>query len=167
MKESPINYVENFHSNDVTRLQEILDEKEDAIEHLRICLNRAESEINNLQKQNKDHKTSGPSKNVTLEEIRKVLPMLSDNQIALMSGEKKRVNWTSDEISNGFAMSYFNRRGYNFMIHKLKIASPSMRTLQEWAESMTVAPGILKDSFLVLKSLRNSLTEGESQVNRF
>lgn len=103
-------------------------------------------------------------KKVTLEEVRDLLPMLTINQLSLMTGAKKRVNWTTDEIANGFAMSFFSTRGYNYLINKLQIPEPSVRTLQEWGENVSVKPGILNDSLTVLKALRETLTDGESQV---
>lgn len=151
---------------DNEQLETLLNEKDDLIHHLKMCLNNAENEINALRKQ--IHVQSPPSeeKNI-IKEIGTILPMLTSNQISLMSGIKKRVNWTSDEIATGFALSYFSRRGYEFLIHKLRIALPSVRSLHEWSENITIAPGILKDSFTVLKALRDNLKEVDSQVKSF
>ncbi|KAG4068974.1 hypothetical protein HA402_005635 [Bradysia odoriphaga] len=91
--------------------------------------------------------------------------MLTDNQIALMTKKKKRVNWTCDEIAKGFTLSFFNRRGYDYLIHSLQYPLPSLRTLQIWSSNMSLVPGkILTDSFIVLKALSETLSNGERQV---
>lgn len=142
-------------------LQRTIEEKNFETQNLRNCLKMSEAEISNLRKKIQS-KAYFPK--VSTDEIHNILPMLTKNQLSLMTGEKLRVNWTNEEVATGFALSYFSRRGYNYLIHKLLIPQPSVRTLQEWAQNMSVKPGILKDSLVVLKGLRETLTEGESQV---
>ena len=147
---------------DVEELRQIIIRKDDVIDDLRNCLVRNETEIKHFQKK---IKTKTELSNEELQNLIKImLPMLTENQIKIMTSQKKRVNWTCDEISIGFALSFFSRRGYAYLIYKLQYPLPAIRTLQLWSQNMNIAPGILKDSFVVLKAMRNSLTDGESQV---
>lgn len=73
-------------------------------------------------------------------EIRKFLPMLTENQISIMTKRKKQVHWTVDEIANGFTHCYLGKRRYNFTIHSLGIPQPSVRTLHRWVEKINVSP---------------------------
>lgn len=155
--EAPVDY-----PHDVATLRRILKEKDDVINDLKFCLASADGEVQGLQKQMKSE--NSVSTEITKAEICKLFPMLTSNQISLMTKEKKQVQWTVDEIANGFTHSYFGKRGYNFTIHNLGIPKPSIRTLQRWAQKMKVAPGFLDDSFVVLDGLSKTYAEAERQV---
>lgn len=127
-----------------------------------MCLVRNEKQIKDLQKKTMAKTELTNTEIFNLTEI--LFPMLTKNQISIMTKQKKRVNWTRDEISIGFALSFFSRRGYLYLIHKLCYALPSIRTLQLWSQNLNIAPGILGGSIVVWQALRSSLTEGESQV---
>lgn len=147
---------------DVNELRQLIFQRDDLIDDLRECLVRNETEIKKLQK------TITTKTDLSHEQlpnfIKSMFPMLTENQIAVMTRQKKRVNWTCDEISIGFALSFFSKRGYVYLIHKLQYALPSIRTLQVWSQNISIVPGFLKDSAIVLTALRKTLTEGESQV---
>ncbi|KAJ6639791.1 Transposable element P transposase [Pseudolycoriella hygida] len=148
----------------VSELRELLVQKDDLVEDLRMCLIRNEKEIPMLQnRMSKFDLSVEEQRNLIID----LLPMLTENQITLMTKQKKRVNWTCDEISIGFALSFFSRRAYMYLIYQLQYALPAIRTLQLWSQNMDIGPGILKDSFTVLKAMRNSLTEGEAQCGNF
>ncbi|KAJ6644629.1 hypothetical protein Bhyg_09598 [Pseudolycoriella hygida] len=148
----------------VNELRELLVQKDDLVEDLRMCLIRNEKEIAMLQnRMSKFDLSVEEQRNLIID----LLPMLTENQITLMTKQKKRVNWTCDEISIGFALSFFSRRAYRYLIYQLQYALPAIRTLQLWSQNMDIGPGILKDSFTVLKAMRNSLTEGEAQCGNF
>ncbi|KAJ6639291.1 Transposable element P transposase [Pseudolycoriella hygida] len=153
---------ENYTHMDEDQLRQEIAKKDDLIKNLRICLLRNESEMKALQTQIKTKPNL--SHEETLKTIELLFPMLSKNQINIMTNQKKRVNWTCEEISTGFALSFFSRRGYCYLIHKLHYPLPSIRTLQLWSQKMTIGPGIIEDSFVVMAAMRSSLTEGESQV---
>lgn len=142
-------------------LRQLLVERDDLVEDLRTCLVRNESEIIRLRKQISEF---GLSIEEQLKLIARLLPMLTENQIKLMTKQKKWVKWTCDEISIGFALSFFSRRAYRYLLYQLQYPLPAIRTLQLWGQKMNIGPGTLTDSLTVLKALRNSLTEGESQV---
>lgn len=147
---------------DVKELQQLLLEKENEIKDLKSCLAINELEISRLQKGNMG--TASLRDNLQ-NEFGRFFPMLTPNQIALMTGQKKRVNWTCEEIARGFTLSFFHKRAYNYTINSLKFPLPAIRTLQKWSENMSVLPGVvLKDSLVVLKALSATLTEGQRQV---
>lgn len=131
------------------------------IEELKLCLQKKEEEIAKLQKLLASQELS---KSETVEFIKKQLPMLTENQIKLMTKQKKKVYWTTGEIATGFTLSYFNSRGYNYLIQKLEYPLPAIRTLNDWAQKLTIAPGILNDVLFMLKNYAQTLTEAERQV---
>lgn len=152
----------DYQPDSIANLQRKLKEKDDIIKDLKLCLSRTEDEMKGLQKQ---VKIGNPiSKDTLKAEVSKLFPMLTANQIAIMTKEKKKVVWTVEEVATGFTHSYLGKRGYNFTIHKLGIPLPSIRTLQRWGEKMKVAPGFLDDSFIILKGLSKTYTEAERQV---
>ncbi|KAG4065025.1 hypothetical protein HA402_004148 [Bradysia odoriphaga] len=156
-KEMQIDYPMDAHS-----LLRMLKEKENVIDDLKLCLSRTNNDFQNLRNQ---FMSENRVRNIVSEtEIQKMLPMLTPNQIALMTKRKNKVRWTVDEIANGFTHCYLSKRGYNFTIHNLGIPQPSVRTLHRWAENMNVSPGVLKDSLIVLDGLSKTLTEAERQV---
>lgn len=139
--------------------------KESLIHDLKVCLARTEKELKKTQTQ---QKIQTPISAEQLQvELNKMLPMLTTNQLALMTKEKKRVNWTPDEISTGFAHSYLGKRGYNFSIHKLGIPQPSIRTLQKWGEKINIVSGILEECLTILKAMGDTFSEVERQVRIF
>lgn len=148
----------------IEQLKEKLKEKDDLINDLKLIVQRNEEHISKMEKELKD-KPLISAEQLSIE-IAKKLPMLTANQLALMTKEKKKVNWNADEIATGFAHSYLGKSGYNFTIHNLKVPEPSIRTLQKWGEKLVIEPGILKGCFVVLEALRRTLREGESQVRR-
>lgn len=151
--------------NQLACLKQQLKNKEDLIHDLKVCLARTEKDLKQMQKQ---QKTQPPISAEQLQvELSKILPMLTTNQLALMTKEKKRVNWTPGEISTGFAHSYLGKRGYNFSIHKLGIPQPSIRTLQKWGEKIKIEPGILEDCLTILKAMGDTFSEVERQVRIF
>lgn len=90
---------------DVEELRQMIIRKDDVIDDLRNCLVRNETEIKQLQKK---IKTKSELSNEELQNLIKIVfPMLTENQIKIMTSQKKRVNWTCDEISIGFALSFF------------------------------------------------------------
>lgn len=94
--------------------------KEIEIENLRSCEQINKQEIKRLRKLIESQRCS----HVQNDEIKKLFPMLTHNQILIMSGQRKRVNWTCEEIARGFALSFFNRRGYDYLVNKLMFPMP-------------------------------------------
>lgn len=138
--------------------------RDDEIFDLKLCVQRNEIELKKFRQTKTYVKTSSIPSNA---EIQKALPMLTTNQISLMTKTKKRVNWTAEEISKGFALSFMGKRGYNFTIHELGLPMPSLRTLYEWGERITLKPGVLEDCFIVLSAMKAQLTIEQSQVRWF
>lgn len=90
--------------------------------------------------------------------------ILSDNQIALLSNKKKRVNWTNEEISTAFTLRYYSKKCYIYLRSKLNYPLPSLSTLRKWALKINVSEGILKDVFLMLKLAGEGFSDFEKTV---
>lgn len=124
--------------------------KDSVIKNLKMCLAIKEQKIQVLESKERNDSL-------------KMLPF-SDNQIDIMCNKKKRVVWTPEEISEGFTMSYFNRRGYLYLIKNLKYPLPSIRTLNRYAQKLTITPGIILDSFRMLNAFSKNLKDVERLV---
>lgn len=138
--------------------------KENLINDLKLCLQRNGTEMQQIQLRLQKPQNL-ISETQLKEEVKRMLPMLTPNQFALMTKEKKRVNWTVDEIATGFALSYLGKRGYNFTIHKLGITLPSIRTLQKWGERIKISTGLLYDCFTILNAMGSNFTEEERTLH--
>lgn len=144
--------------NGEMRLQEIVDD-------LKCCLQKKEDEIKKLQKiimENKRIEPMGKSEIGKL--IQCHMPMLTENQISLMTQNKQRVNWTNDELSKGFTSAFFSQRCHRYWINDLQVPLPAVRTLNRYAARMVIAPGLLHDVLLMLKGYAAQLSEAERQV---
>jgi hypothetical protein len=89
--------------------------------------------------------------------------VLTDNQIALLSKKKKRINWTRDEQAVAFTLRYYSKKCYLYLRNKLHYPLPSLSSLRKWASQIDVSQGILKDVLLML-SLLMSFSEFEKTV---
>ncbi len=145
-----------------------LDRLKDIVNDLKVCLKKKECEIAALQKKVTESQRVEPmSKNEVNIFIRKHIPMLTENQIALMTKQKKVVTWTNDELSKGFTSAYFSQRGHQYWIRDLQIPLPALRTLNKYAARMVIAPGILKDVLVMLEGYAAQLSKTERQVRVF
>lgn len=138
------------------------------ISDLKECLKIKETEIEILLKAC-ESKTLPPKPlcKVAVEEmISQKLPMLTSNQIKLMTKHKKRVSWTADELAKGFTSVYHGHRSHNFWTKTMQIPLPAIRTLNTWASKITIAPGILKDVLVMLRSFVETMDEKDRQVLR-
>lgn len=96
---------------------------------------------------------------------RKILKtMFTKNQISILLGMKKRVNWTSEEISLAFTLRYLSKRCYLFIKRKLKIPLPGISTLQRWASRFEINQGLLQTVFKYLEMARPSFNDRERIV---
>lgn len=74
------------------------------IENLKIQLKRERSRFAKLKSRMKYRRSP---KEIATEMLK---PLLTKNQIDLLLGIKKKVHWTSDEISTAFSLAYMSRR---------------------------------------------------------
>jgi hypothetical protein len=90
--------------------------------------------------------------------------VLTDNQIALLSKKKKRINWTRDEQAVAFTLRYYSKKCYLYLRNKLHYPLPSLSSLRKWASQIDVSQGILKDVLLMLSLVGESFSEFEKTV---
>lgn len=50
--------------------------------------------------------------------------ILTSNQIKLLSGEKKQIRWTNDEIAKAITLRYLSRRGFLHVKNEMNIPQP-------------------------------------------
>lgn len=65
------------------------------------------------------------------------MPMLSENEISLMSKQKERVNWTNEEVSKRFTSGFFLVRCHGFWINDLQILHNVLIMLEGYAAHLT------------------------------
>ncbi|KAF2894161.1 hypothetical protein ILUMI_12015 [Ignelater luminosus] len=75
----------------------------------------------------------------------------SKAQIEILRKQRKKVHWSSDDISSAFAIRYLSKRCYLYLRNKLNYPLPHISTLQRWASKLQLEEGILKDVLRIIK----------------
>ncbi|KAF0682161.1 Transposable element P transposase, partial [Aphis craccivora] len=105
-------------------------------------------------------------KNNSEEVDNKVLECLggifSQNQINIILKKKKKVNWTSNEISQAFTLRYLGVRGYKFVRQNMNFPLPGLSTLRSWATKIDLRHGLLKDVLRLMKVASIDMTKRDS-----
>jgi Transposase protein len=107
---------------------------------------------------------SSSKKHQTDQMIRLLKSILTENRIDLLLRKKRRVNWTSDEISSAFTLRYYSQKAYLYVKNKLKYPLPGLSTLRRWALKININEGILNDVFKFLSLAGENLTDFERTV---
>lgn len=87
-------------------------------------------------------------------------PTLSENQIKLILKKKKKVKWTTAEISKAFTLRYFSMKAYKFMRNE-GFPLPHVKSLQRYARNINMRTGILYDILNLMKIRGTDLTDRE------
>ncbi|KAL4135708.1 hypothetical protein QTP88_007303 [Uroleucon formosanum] len=85
------------------------------------------------------------SRAVDVEAKKYLKTLFSTNQIDLIMKKKKKVHWTTDEISKAFTLMYFSKRAYIYVKDELHYPLPGLSSLQRWATNIDMQCGILED----------------------
>jgi hypothetical protein len=78
-------------------------------------------------------------------------PVLTSNQIDLITNKKKRVRWTKEELCTAFTIRYFGIKSYNYLRNQLNYPLPSLTTLRRYAAKLNLKEGILTDLLKMMK----------------
>lgn len=76
--------------------------------------------------------------------------VLTNNQLDVILGRKKKPHWTTEEIALAFAIRYLSKRCYLFLREEIHFPLPCISTLSSYAQKIDMRNGVLKD---VLKSM--------------
>lgn len=79
-----------------------------------------------------------------------VSTVLTKNQLDLILKKKKKVVWTTEEISNAFALRCLSQRAYLYVRNTLKYPLPGLSSLRRWASKVNMTQGILKDIIKIM-----------------
>lgn len=144
------------------------------IKELEEQLRQKDNIISVLQEQNKQEKIRGADleklsrdlKDVREQQIiEKSRELLSSkftkNQSDLLLGVKKRVNWTSEELSRGFTLRFFGLPGYDYLTKNLGMPFPKSSCLRQYASRMDMRQGFLDEVLQMLKAKSQSMSEYE------
>lgn len=77
--------------------------------------------------------------------------VLTENQLDVILGRKKKPHWTANEISTAFAIRYLSKRCYTYLRDQMHIPLPGLSTLASYAQRIDMSSGLLKD---VLRSMQ-------------
>lgn len=84
--------------------------------------------------------------------------IFSQNQINIILKKKKKVKWTSNEISQAFTLKYLSVRGYKFVRQNMNFPLPGL----PWATKIDLTHGLLKDVLRLMKVASIDMTKRDS-----
>lgn len=147
---------------------------EQEIENLNRALLEKDSQIETLRKQNADQqeqmcytkKQLVVLQQVNDQQVRKVASAklqsrFTPNQMNLILDIKRKVKWTSEELSQGFTLRYFSLPGYIYLTNELRSPFPKASTLKHYAGMMDMRPGFLDAVLTILKGKSKTMSELE------
>jgi len=163
--ESPMIVVRSSDLVDAGKSQESLQELRKANHVLKEKLNDCYKELNALKIENKTLKKElEKNKRRSIEPVEFVAKIknifkgtLSSNQIDLIMKEKKRVQWTIEEISSALTLRYFGKRAYRYIAIDLHYPLPALSTLQKYARKINLKQGVLVDVLVFIGNFSSGL----------
>ncbi|XP_058826819.1 uncharacterized protein LOC131686843 [Topomyia yanbarensis] len=88
----------------------------------------------------------------------------TSNPTAEITGVKKKVVWTSEEIAMAFSLRYHSQPGYEIVRKDFKIPLPCLRSLREWASCVNMRRGVLTDVLTLLGIAGKHMSQRERVV---
>lgn len=119
-------------------------------------------EIAELKRKINQVQTDKEKDNIKFREV--ISKVLTRNQLDLITNNKKKVTWTSQELSNAFTIRYFSKCCYIYLRKTLKYSLPGISTLQKWASNIDLRHGLLHDVFQIMKIGGETMTRIEKVV---
>lgn len=77
--------------------------------------------------------------------------IFSQTQLSLITKQRKKVIWGTDDISKAFTIRYLSKRCYIYFRNKLHYPLPHVSTLVKWASRLSFRQGILLDVIRIMK----------------
>ncbi|KAL4101118.1 hypothetical protein QTP88_021138 [Uroleucon formosanum] len=77
--------------------------------------------------------------------------IFSQTQLSLITKQRKKVIWGTDDISKAFTIRYLSKRCYIYLRNKLHYPLPHVSTLVKWASRLSFRQGILLDVIRIMK----------------
>ena len=77
--------------------------------------------------------------------------VFSQTQLQLITKKKKRVIWSTEDISKAFTLRYLSKRCYIYLRNKLNCPLPHVSTLVKWVSRLNFRQGILVDIIRIMK----------------
>ncbi|KAJ8946971.1 hypothetical protein NQ318_015909 [Aromia moschata] len=79
--------------------------------------------------------------------------LLSKTQLEILTRQKTRVRWSSEDMARAFPIYYFSKKCYLYLKYNLKFPLPSVEILEQWAESNEVVLRI--PAYEIFQGLKN------------
>lgn len=99
------------------------------------------------------------SQSHSLEEALKTV--YSQTQLNLITKQRKKVIWGTDDISKAFTIRYLSKRCYIYLRNKLHYPLPHVSKLVKWASRLNFRQGILLNVIRIMKIAALSFNELE------
>lgn len=144
----------------IQELEEQLRKRDQTISVLQEQNIQAKKRVADLEKLSLDLKDV--QENQIIAKSREMLSSkLTKNQTDLLLGIKKRVNWSSEELSRGFTLRFFGLPGYEYLTKNLGMPFPRSSCLRQYASKMDMRQGFLNEVLQMLKAKSQSMSELE------
>lgn len=75
--------------------------------------------------------------------LRNMTNIFTENQIRAVISQKKKMIWSSEDISRAIAIRAISRKSFDFWRERIGIPLPSPATLKRWCSGFQCRPGIL------------------------
>lgn len=90
--------------------------------------------------------------------------ILSENQIKLLLGKRKKVIWNEEEMAVAFTLRYYSKKSYIYLREKLNYPLPGLSSLRRWASKINMRHGMLKDVLKFMKLAEEAMSDFEKCV---
>jgi hypothetical protein len=68
--------------------------------------------------------------------------LVTPAQMSILSGRKRKVQWSSEDLSRAFTVRVVGRQSYNLLRFVLKYPMPCLQTLDKYAQHLNIIPGM-------------------------
>lgn len=87
--------------------------------------------------------------------------IFTKSQKDLIIHKKKKIKWSTEDISRAFTLRYLSKRCYLYLRNTLKYPLPHVSTLVKWASTLNFKQGILTDVIKIMKIAAMNLSHFE------
>lgn len=85
----------------------------------------------------------------------------TSNQIDIMTGRKKHVIWSPEELAKGFTLKYLSKPALEYVIGTLQFPLPSVSCLESHASNIEMHKGFFNEVLQLLKAASATRSEKE------
>ena len=129
-------------------------------------------EIENLTKTVDQMQKASKEASISLEELsishvnlqrkwKVIEKVFTQNQIQLLTGDKKRVNWTAKEICDAFTIRYHSQITYKLLRQEFGFPLPCLSSLRSWSSKIDMRHGVLQENITLMGIVGSNMDDME------